>query len=259
MLPTVGPVNRYRDVLFIEKEGFSALIAQVGLAERFDIAVMSTKGMSNTAARMLIDKLMQSGVERVFVLHDFDWSGFSIFGTLGKSSRRYRFENEARVIDIGLRLEDIKTMGLDWEPYSPAGAWSKRAATLASHGATEEEIRRMRTERVELNAMSSGQFVGFIERTLAEHSVRKVVPKDGSLLEQHARRIMVGTLMNRSLDALRPQAETEAAHIELPLDLTNQIDALLKRKPDLPWDLAVAAIAISIIDPDGELGEVGGS
>ena len=62
MFPTVGPLNRYRDILFIEKERFSALIAQVGLAERFDIAVMSTKGMSVTAARLLIDKLMQSGV-----------------------------------------------------------------------------------------------------------------------------------------------------------------------------------------------------
>jgi hypothetical protein len=247
MFPTVGPLNRYRDILFIEKEGFSALIAQVGLAERFDIAVMSTKGMSVTAARLLIDKLMQSGVERVFTLHDFDCSGFSIFGTLGMSNRRYRFQNEARVIDIGLRLTDIQTMGLEWEPYSPGGDWTKRAATLAVHGATHEEIRRLRTERVELNAMSSGVFVQFIERKLIAYGVRKMVPKDDRVLQQHARQVILGTLLNQSLDAVRPQTEAEAGCVTLPSDLRQQVESALKRQPGIPWDLAVTEIARQVL------------
>jgi hypothetical protein len=43
---TTGPNDRYGAVLFIEKEGFEPLLRAARIAERFDIAVMSTKGMS---------------------------------------------------------------------------------------------------------------------------------------------------------------------------------------------------------------------
>ena len=51
------------------------------IADRFDIGMMSTKGMSVTAARRLVDALAALGV-RLFVLHDFDITGFSIKKTL---------------------------------------------------------------------------------------------------------------------------------------------------------------------------------
>jgi len=50
LFPTHGPVNRFRAVLFIEKEGFLPLFRRVQLAERHDLAIMSTKGMSVVAA-----------------------------------------------------------------------------------------------------------------------------------------------------------------------------------------------------------------
>ena len=74
------------------------------------------------------------------MVHDFDVSGFSIFGTLARSSRRYRFDNQVRVIDVGLRLKDVEAMGLQSEPVETKGDWSKRAATLISHGASFDEI-----------------------------------------------------------------------------------------------------------------------
>jgi hypothetical protein len=54
--PTSGPKNRYRNILFVGKEGFDELFEAVQLAERYDIAVMSTKGMSVVAARELLDR-----------------------------------------------------------------------------------------------------------------------------------------------------------------------------------------------------------
>ena len=107
---TVGPRNRYRNVLFIEKEGFDQILAAARIQERFDITLMSTKGMSVTAARMVIDRLADH-IENVFVLHDLDISGFSICGTLGSDSRRYRFANHVKLVDIGLRLADAERMG----------------------------------------------------------------------------------------------------------------------------------------------------
>ena len=104
LYPTVGPKHRYRNVLFVEKEGFDELFDAVRLAERYDLAIMSTKGMSVVAARSLIDRLAEN-VEHVLVLHDFDVSGFSIFRTLWSDSRRYTFENDMpeKIIDIGQR------------------------------------------------------------------------------------------------------------------------------------------------------------
>jgi hypothetical protein len=261
MFPTVGPVNRYRDVLFLEKEGFTALVAHARLAERFDVGVMSTKGMSVTAARMLIDGLMRSGVERVFVAHDFDTSGFSIFGTLGKSNRRYRYKNPAQVIDIGLRLADVEAMGLEHEP-SPNRSdepetWTKRAVTLRHHGAIPQEIDFLHRDRVELNAMSSGLFVQFLEAKLTQHGVRKVVPAD-DVLERQARRVITRTLLNRQLDEIRPQVESATAAITLPVDLRQQVEGALRHRPDIPWDLAVADIAQRIVNPNGNVRENGG-
>ena len=51
------------------------------IQQRFDISLMSTKGMSIVAARKLIDWLTAQGV-KIHVVHDFDISGFSIYGTL---------------------------------------------------------------------------------------------------------------------------------------------------------------------------------
>ena len=112
--PTIGPKDRFGAVLFVEKEGFNPLFEAVQLAERHDLAIMSTKGMSVTASRELVEYVCGLGVP-LLVLHDFDKSGFSIVGTLRRSTRRYQFRHghASRVIDLGLRLEDVD--GLETE------------------------------------------------------------------------------------------------------------------------------------------------
>ncbi len=63
------------------------LLQRARLAQRFDMAIMSSKGMGTTAVRALIEKA--PGVVNILVLHDFDKSGFSISGTLTRDTRRY--------------------------------------------------------------------------------------------------------------------------------------------------------------------------
>ena len=94
---TRGPRHRFGAILFIEKEGFMPLFEAVHLAERFDIAIMSTKGVSVTAARQLVDELCGEHDIPLLVLHDFDKSGFTIVGTLQRDTRRYSFENAIEV------------------------------------------------------------------------------------------------------------------------------------------------------------------
>lgn len=109
---TYGPDGCFGAVLFIEKEGFLPLFEKVHLAESYDLAIMSTKGMSSTAARSLIDNLCRKQVP-LLVLHDFDKAGLSIAGTLQRNTRRFSFEHNVEVIDLGLRLVDVRDLDLE--------------------------------------------------------------------------------------------------------------------------------------------------
>jgi len=100
LFPTCGPTHRFSAVLFIEKEGFLPLFKALKLAERYDIAIMSTKGMPVVAVRHLADELCGPHGIPLLVLHDFDKSGLSIVGTL-KGVDRY----DASFIELPKRYE----------------------------------------------------------------------------------------------------------------------------------------------------------
>ena len=52
-----GPNANFSALLYIEKEGFMSLFHAVKLAQRYDLAIMSAKGMSVTAARKLAESI----------------------------------------------------------------------------------------------------------------------------------------------------------------------------------------------------------
>lgn len=108
---TSGPSGNFGAVLFIEKEGFSELLKAAKITERFDIAIMSTKGMSVVAARALADEMCHDHDIPLLLLHDFDKSGFSIAGTLQRDTRRYEFQNSIMTFDLGLGLDELLRWG----------------------------------------------------------------------------------------------------------------------------------------------------
>jgi hypothetical protein len=232
--PTRGPADRFAAVLFIEKEGFDALLSAARIAGRFDVAIMSTKGMSVTASRELVERLRVP----LFVLHDFDQAGFSIIGTLRRSTRRYQFTRLVKVIDAGLRLEDIESYGLASEyQHCTQDDW-----TLVQNGATREDIAYLkRGQRVELNALASDQFVELIERRLTEHGVRKVIPEPERLEEAWRRAYQIARI-NRAIAAAAEDAAREAAAIHVPDDLADILGARLSEEGGLAWDVALAEL-----------------
>lgn len=239
--PTRGPENRFKTVLFIEKEGFDPILEAAQIAERFDVAIMSTKGMSVSASRQLLDRLVSRGVTKVLVLHDFDVSGFSIFGTLGTDSSVYRYTNKVPIFDLGLRLADVEAMDLLAEPYATNKDWQAVSKTLQRHGATPQEIAFLADQRVELNAMTSDEFIAFIERGFAEHGITKVIPSD-DIIEEHARRLIEQRLAREALAEIRDQIIREAAATALPVGIKVQLQSYLERHPGLAWDEALAQI-----------------
>jgi hypothetical protein len=240
VVETSGPKGRYRAALFIEKEGFRPILDAALIEARFDIAVMSTKGMSTSAARLLVDGLAADGV-RLFILHDFDIAGFSIRKTLTESGRRHRFKNALDFVDLGLRLADVERLGLESEPVALSKDREAAAERLRVNSATEAEIEfLMSGRRVELNAMPSDLFVRFVEDSLQTNQVEKVVP-DASLLAN------VYAAMKRSAQASTALAAAlerlNADPVEMPADLADEVRRRLAENPAATWDDTVKVIA----------------
>jgi DNA topoisomerase VI subunit B len=240
--PTAGPANRFGFALFVEKEGFGPLLEQAQVAARYDLAIMSTKGMSVTAARQLVERLSEEGVT-VLVLRDFDKSGFSIVYTIQTNTRRYRFTTRPRVVDLGLRLADVRALGLEAEDVEYRSGKDPRLK-LRESGATDEEcdflVQRQTTSgwvgrRVELNAMTSPQFLAFLEGKLAEAGVRKVVPGEDVLPDAYRRAWRLARAQEELNRVLR---ELETEQVTVPDGLA---DALTESTRDSvrSWDEAL--------------------
>jgi hypothetical protein len=157
---TYGPDGGYGAILYVEKEGFMPLWQRVQLAERYDISIMSCKGMSVTAARQLADSVCGRMGIPLLALHDFDRSGIIIRDTLEKDTRRFTYKHAPQIIDFGLQYTDIE--GRPPEPYSST-IGDKR---LAEAGLGAEAIDFLRDQRVELNALTSRALVDFVEAKL---------------------------------------------------------------------------------------------
>jgi hypothetical protein len=240
--PTSGARNRYNAVLYIEKEGFLPLLERARFAERYDLAIMSSKGMGTVAARTLIEGLSETAT--IFVLHDFDKAGFSIAGTLTRDTRRYEFTTEVCMIDLGLRLSDVEK----WQLQSEAVQYnSDPTCNLKENGATAEEIRflcecsRRRGKRVELNAFTSDQFVAWLDSKLVEHGVEKVIPDNG-ILDQAYRRAAAVRRYQELIDEAGEKIATYAKGLTVPHTLRAKVAKRLAKDPTLAWDEALAVL-----------------
>jgi hypothetical protein len=246
---TKGPSGNFGAVLFIEKEGFAPILKAAQIADRFDIAIKSTKGMSVTAARALADEMCSQHAIPLLLLHDFDKAGFSIAGTLQRDTRRYQFMNDITVVDLGLSLADVEAIGLEAEhQHHPKVSRSALEENLRTNGASEAEIAFMfrdfdnlrSTRRVELNAMTSPQFVAFVERKLRANSITKVVPDD-EVLEEMYTAIGKGRRLEAAVEELD---ELDAEDCKPPKDLKQRVRKMLEKHPAMRWDAAVTEIAL---------------
>jgi hypothetical protein len=238
---TVGPNDRYGAVLFIEKEGFEPLLRKAKIAERFDIAVMSTKGMSVVAARAMVDRISSDGL-KILVAHDLDATGMGIFGTLGGDNHRYTFKERPNLVRLGLTLGQAEDMNLDLEPQKVEGDHEEVGDRLSRYGATWDEIDFILAgQRIELNAMPSDVFVEWLEKSLAAHDVKKIVP-DADLVEERARHILGINLLKQEVADLERAAKEQAASIALPEDLIERVRNELENNPAAPWEEALSTV-----------------
>lgn len=241
---TQGPANRYKFGLFIEKEGFNTLLERAQIAQKYDIAIMSTKGMSVTASRSLVAKWSGEGVTTL-VAHDCDKYGFTICHTLQTTTRRFRFVTTPKVRCLGLRLADARRMGLESESVD-YNHWAS-TKTMETAGATVEEAKflcgdGLEGQRIELNAMDSQQFIDWLEEKLKEAGVTKVIPNNETLQAAYRRALLVARA-NKRLAEVQTEWNTNGnSEVAIPQDLSEQIEALI-RGTNRSWDEAILQVA----------------
>jgi hypothetical protein len=182
-------------------------------------------------------------------LHDLDDSGIVIADTIATGSRRYRVSG-GNAADIGLRGGDID--GMETEGFTCRVG----ADALRRHGATSFEIDfLMGGSRVELNAMTSEEFIEFVERKLQEYGIKKVIP-DKKILDDaycaFARSEIAREAVEKAIDgfnvALAPwhSRMPPAAAIEAPADLGARVRGYLDANPENPWEDAVRHVVEEI-------------
>lgn len=251
-----GPVGQYGHVLYIEKEGFYPLFDTVKLRERYDIVVMSSKGYGGTSAKNFIEQVSKKGIP-ILVVHDFDRNGFNIAHTLANDTGRYQFDEKPNVIDLGFKLEDIE--GMDGEEVIyPKSLKTDPCISLRTWGATKEEAEYLvrgrkyggygqwHGRRVELNEMTSKQFIDWLEKKFKEVGVKKVVPCNDILRQAYKhfyktdqKQKMLDTIMPKFMKKIRRDiAAIDIGTISIPDDLRSIIEEDIDGKT-ITWMSAV--------------------
>jgi len=177
------PEYTFDKILYVEKEGEWPKLQAARLAERYDMAIASSKGYPVEAVRELFAQA-EGGDYQLFVFHDADIDGYEIARVLREATRRMPHHN-VDVLDIGLNIADAVDMGLDPEPYyRKNGIPSTLRWRLTP--LEREYFRGVRGQRFELNAiLPDTRRIEYIEEKLKENGVRgKVIPPDGALADK---------------------------------------------------------------------------
>jgi hypothetical protein len=238
MISTTGPLHRYGAILFIEKEGFFPLLEAAKIGDRFDVAIASSKGMPVSALCDLLQKIQFYKI-KAYVVHDFDKSGFSIVSTLRKGARGSHGSGE--IIDLGFRIADIVSLEREKVSYRR----SDPTQNLRRNGATREEMDILIQgqwwgERVELNAMTSDQFIEWLELKLIENGIRKIIPNKAVLEAAYRRAKFLQRIESRVVELRK---EIKKQKIKVPKDLNWFIEKRFKEEDDVPWDTVIWGIA----------------
>ena len=196
---TVFTYNRppwaYSNILFLEKEDLVSALRQSGFLNRWDCFALSSKGFSSRAARDLIDKIGASGKEeptKFFCVHDADASGSLISQTLTHATRA-RAARLVEVIDLGffpwvalsegLLRERTERKSSKRRPVADYIKARDRANSASNPNNEPNWESWLQNWRVELNAMTTAEFVDWMNEQFIKHGAAKVIPSEPLVLQ----------------------------------------------------------------------------
>jgi hypothetical protein len=246
------PLWTFNKLVYIEKEGFSEPLKDVGWAERHDCALISSKGFSTRAARDLVDLLAAHDEPvTVFCVHDADAPGTMIYQTfagetMARDARKIKIEN------LGLEPWEALAMGLEVEPLEKKDRRKPVGDYVAEHSCDEEEgdwEEWLQTKRIELNAMTTPQFIAWLDEKMAAYEGKLIPPADvletdlSKRIEAKARDAVTERILHEA--GFENQVTAAIAEIEKPTSavLAEGIRSLFQQEPERQWRDHVEAVA----------------
>jgi hypothetical protein len=251
------PAWTYNKVVYIEKEGFSEALKEARWAERHDCSLTSSKGFTTRAVRDLVDKLAEHDEPvTVFCVHDADAYGTMIYQTFQEATKA-RGARKIRIVNLGLEPWEAAEMGLEIEEVEEKNRRKPVADYVRERGDGEHWEEWLQTNRVELNAMTTPQFIAWLDGKMAGYD-KLIPPADVLEAELNARvedkvreAITARILREANVDG---QVATAIAKIESPdsTALAAGIKQLFDSTPDAQWRDHIESVATELaVDPDG--------
>ncbi|MDD2495292.1 MAG: hypothetical protein PHE29_08875, partial [Tissierellia bacterium] len=173
------PEWTFNKILYCEKEGFFPILKDAKFPERFDCALLSSKGYASRAVKDLFDLLGETEEEILFFcIHDSDAAGTMIYETLQEATitRRAR---KVKVIDLGLNPWEAIDMELEIESVESKSRKGVAKYVRVRYYSGYDDVdydNWLQENRIELNAMTTPQFLEWIEEKIAKYDNGKVIP-----------------------------------------------------------------------------------
>lgn len=247
------PEWTFNKLVYIEKEGFSEALKDERWPERHDCAIMSSKGFSTRAARDLIDKLVEHDEPvTIFCVHDADAFGTTIYQTL-QGATRARAARKVTIVNLGLEPWEAIEMGLEVEGVEKKGRRKAVAQYVLDRDDGKEWVKWLQTKRVELNAMTTPQFIAWLDRKMEEHADGKIVPPE-DVISEHLRAAAETRIRARLAERLLKEADFEGRVdtainvVEFPTKLQAPVGQWLEQHPHGLWSSWCKEPAASLSD-----------
>jgi hypothetical protein len=246
------PAWSYNKIVYIEKEGFAEALKAVRWAERHDCMLTSSKGFTTRAIRDLVDKLAEHDEPvTVFCVHDADAYGTMIYQTFQEATRA-RGARKIKIVNLGLEPWEALEMGLEVEDVEEKDR-RKPVAEYVRDRDDDDWEEWLQTRRIELNAMTTRQFIEWLDSKMEAHGNGKLIPPADVLEDELASRIEAKVRADITERILREaglddQVAEAIAEIEKPTAATLErgIQRLFKRELDRAWRDHIEAVAQKI-------------
>jgi hypothetical protein len=256
------PAWTFNKIVYCEKEGFFPILKDAAWPERHDCALLTSKGFATSAVNDVLKYL--DGTEEeitIFCVHDADGPGTVIYQSL-KEGVRARAGRSVRVVNLGLEPKEGLRMKLQVEKFKPKpNKNTDKPKKVPTGRYVERKYRRwLQRRRIELNAMTTPQFLKWLDRKMTRYLNRhqledKLVPPPEVLqerLEQELekatraaveRRILeeadVDQQVQEAMAKLRPWAAAQRESID------QHVRRSLTTEPATHWSMPVLQLANS--------------
>jgi hypothetical protein len=253
------PAWTYNKITYIEKEGFTEALKTARWAEQHDCMLMSSKGYTTRAVKDLVDKLAEHDEPvTIFCVHDADAYGTMIHQTFQEATKA-RGARKIKIVNLGLEPWEAAELGLEVEEAEDKDRRKPVADYVRARRDGENWEEWLQTNRVELNAMTTPQFIAWLDRKMAGYD--KLIPP-ADILEAELSKsvedklrdaITARILREANVDA---QVEAAIAEIECPdsTALTAGIKQLFDATPDAQWRDHIESVATQLAADDGSEG-----